>query len=270
MNFLLNRRGLGKVSCSLIASHSTKGLKVIRNDGRIPAADYVFKWGTTTTVREAGTVVNSSEAIHEASNKTGFRRKLGELAPKTWFVAAEVRFPAIVRPAAHSQGRNLYVVRNPEELLRAVEACGAGWYASELIDKTAEYRIYAAQGRAIGVGRKMPRDEQTIAWNMAQGGTCKNVRWDEWPLRVVKASLEAFKLTGLDFGAVDVIVDREEKPYILEVNSAPTLANHRAQTFAKTFDYIVEHGKEPLPLVDRRGGYKKFIHPAVCGEAWIA
>jgi glutathione synthase/RimK-type ligase-like ATP-grasp enzyme len=270
VNYLLNRRGLGRISCQLIASHSTTGIRVHRNDRTAPEGGIVFRWGTTSNVRNAEKIVNKPDAIHLGSAKAAFRAKLqaAELCPKTWFTREGITFPCIVRPAVHSQGRNLFVCRTENELISAINLCGTGWYATTLVDKSSEYRVYVAQGRVIGVGRKRPANENSIAWNMAQGGSCKNVRFDEWPLRVVKCGLEALKISGLDFAGVDVIVDREEKAYVLEINSAPTLANYRAQGFAKVFDYMVEHGVEAIPLVERLGGWRKFIHPALSQEAW--
>jgi glutathione synthase/RimK-type ligase-like ATP-grasp enzyme len=271
VKYLLNRRGMGRVSCQLIAQHSATGLQIYRNDRPTPpSAEMVIRWGTTTPAY-ADSEVNKPAAISLGAAKAAFRAKLqGErLCPETWFTKDEVKFPAVVRPATHSRGRDLFVVNNERELITSINACGMGWYATAFVQKSAEYRVYAAQGRAIGVGRKYPANEQSVAWNMAQGGCCKNVRFDEWPLLVVKSGLAALELSGLDFAGVDVIIDREEKPYVLEINSAPTLANYRAQAFAKVFDYMVEHGTEPLPLVERRGGYRKFIHPAIFSEAWV-
>lgn len=270
MNYLLRRKGSGLESCRLIAQYSATGIQIKNNSQRLPVADFVIRWGCTSAAPGENNI-NNPTAIHLGASKRVFRAKLSEagLSHETWSDENDVQFPAIVRPAVHSQGRNLHVVRNQDELALAISSCGLGWYAAKLIDKVAEYRVYAAQGRAIGVGRKYPANEQSVAWNMSAGGSCKNVRFDEWPLIVVKSGLAALKLSGLDFAGVDVIVDREEKPYVLEINSAPTLANYRAPSFAKVFDYMVEHGTEPIALVERRGGWKKFIHPAVFSEAWI-
>ena len=80
--------------------------------------------------------------------------------------------------------------------------------------------------------------------------------------------IEAFKLSGLDFGGVDVMVDGEGNVSILEINSAPSLTSpYRQSCMAKAFDYIVEHGKEEIPLIEGRGGYLKFIHPAITSKA---
>jgi glutathione synthase/RimK-type ligase-like ATP-grasp enzyme len=268
--YILRRRGLGRVSCSLIAQHSTTGIEVKRNDQRLKPADTVIRWGTTSRVTTENEI-NTAEAIHRGADKAGFRKLLMEenLCPKTWSEENEVKFPCIVRPAIHSRAQNLFVCKDKRELRAAIAECGVGWYASELIDKKAEFRIYAAQGRAIGVGEKHPANPEAVAWNMAAGGSCKNVRWDVWPLKVVKAGLAAHKLSGLDFSAIDVIVNQNDNPFVLEVNSSPTLANYRAQAFSKAFDYMIENGKEPLELSTARGGYKKFGHPAIVTGALV-
>jgi len=52
--------------------------------------------------------------------------------------------------------------------------------------------------------------------------------------------------------------------YVLEINSAPSLTSpYRQQCFARAFDYIIKNDKERIPLIPQRGGYLKFIHPAV-------
>jgi glutathione synthase/RimK-type ligase-like ATP-grasp enzyme len=124
------------------------------------------------------------------------------------------------------------------------------------------------QGRAVAVAQKTPSNPDDVAWNVAQGGRFDNVPWDSWPLQAVRKSIEAFNLSELDFGGVDVMVDAEGKAYIIEINSAPSLTSpYRQECMAKAFDYISEHGKERIPLVEERGGYRKFIHPAVCERA---
>ena len=74
--------------------------------------------------------------------------------------------------------------------------------------------------------------------------------------------------TVLDFGAVDVMVDADGRPYVLEINSAPSQTSpYRQECMAKAFDYIVRNGKEPIPVIAERGGYKRFIHPALTPDA---
>lgn len=273
---LLRRRKLGMTSCREISNQSETGILAVRNDKGIPPTDLVFRWGCTSDVPTKN-VVNTAKAIHEVNNKAGFRQKLDEynLCPSTVFSYAEASLlvedvgkTLVVRPAVHSRGRKLYVVSSVRELELAIDKCGAGWYASDLIDKDTEYRVFVVQGRAVAVANKIPDNDEAVAWNVAKGGRFENVKWDQWPLKAVRVSIEAFNLSELDFGGVDVMVDKEGNCYVVEINSAPSLTSpYRQQCMTKAFDWIVNHGKERIPLVEEKGGYLKFIHPSVCDRA---
>ena len=267
MAYLLRRKKLGRTSCREIAAKSQRGILAFRNDQKLPADNLVFRWGCVSNVPGNPTVINSARAIHIVSDKPGFRKLLmpDKLCPKTWFGLGEaITYPCVVRPQFHHQGRQLYVCHNHQELVNATNRAGHGWYASELIKKVAEYRVFVVSGRAVCVARKHPGNPDQVAWNVFQGGRFENVRWDEWPLKAVKNSIAAFKLSGLDFGGVDVMVDAAGNTFILEINSAPSLTSpYRQECFAKAFDYITRNGKNEIPLIEAKGGYTKFIHPAI-------
>lgn len=275
---ILRRRKLGLTSCRAISAMMAIHPTVVRNDRPFPNnIDLVIRWGTTSNV-PVRNVLNTAEAIHCVNDKKGFRRVLDEteLCPKTWGYITELEggafnYPLIVRRARHAQGRNLHVCNNWEELTTACNRYGEGnYYISEYIPKVAEYRVFVVQGRVACVAKKTPANPDAVAWNVAQGGRFDNVRWDEWPLQAVRKSIEAFNLSGLDFGGVDVMVDADGKSYVIEINSAPSLTSeYRQQCMAKCFDYIVDNGKDKIPLIQERGGYRKFIHPAVCNDALL-
>ena len=276
MSTILRRRKLGRTSCREIAANSHTGIKVLRNDKPFPEGeDLVFRWGCTSNV-PAKNVVNTAKAIHLVCNKTLFRRILDEngLCTPTYFNTQDAveakKFPYVVRPRQHAQGRKLFLCHNEVELQKAVAVCGPGYYINQYVKKTNEYRVFVVQGRVVCVAEKTPGDPEAVAWNVAQGGRFDNVRWDAWPLKVVRTAVEAFNLSGLDFGGVDVMVDDEGNAWVLEINSAPSLTSpYRQQCFAKAFDWIVQHGKEKIPLTKERGGYRKFVHPAVCDRAIV-
>lgn len=282
MSYLIRRRKLGRTSVREIARYSTTGLRGFRNDqiGTPLDAPFIFRWGCTSNVGE-GTIVNTSEAIHLVSDKIAFRKILDEadLCPTTWVAGEEesISFPCVIRPGVHHQGRHLYVANNQAELISAIARArayrlgGGTWYASPLINKVAEYRVFCVQGRVTCVARKHPGNPDQVAWNVAQGGRFENVRFDEWPLKAVRISLEAFGLSGLDFGGVDVMVDQQGDCFVLEINSAPSLTSpYRQQCMAKAFDYIIQQGsKKAIPLRTERGDWKKFVHPAINENARI-
>lgn len=311
VSYLLRRRALGNTSTREVARASQTGLQVFRNDGRkldletgryargrrapvenLPTdADYVFRYGCTSSVPGNPKIVNNVSAIHKVNDKSAFRKLTADagLAPKTWLFQDEFldddnvvgmleqgwRFKGdkkyVLRSRSHAQGRNLHVLSHPDDVEGICARYGSGnYYISELIDKVAEYRVFVCQGRAVWVAKKTPGNPDQVAWNVAQGGRFDNVGWGEWPLKVVKVAIEAFYLSDLHFGGVDVMVDAEGNAYVLEINSAPSQTSpYRQQATAKAFDYIVRNGRENIPMIEDRGGYRKFIHPCMTSDAIV-
>lgn len=259
----------------MISQFSRTGIQVVRNDQAQPTrdVDLVFRWGCTSDIPSHAGVVNQARAIHLVSDKPGFRRAIGDLGPPAWQREEEVTYPAVFRPVTHHQGRHLYVANNPREAADAIRRCrdkAGAWYASPLINKTSEYRVFVVSGRVICVAEKTNPGNGQVAWNVAQGGHFTNVRWSDWPLKAVKNSIAAWERSGLDFGGVDIMVDGEGRTYVLEMNSAPSLTvEYRQQCMAKALDYIVEHGRTRIPLIEERGGWRKFVHPAISAEAIV-
>jgi len=274
MNYILRRRKLGFGSCKGIAAASQTGIQVFRNDKQLPPqAEYVFRWGTTSNIPGNPKVINKAKAIHWVNDKKTSRIAFAEqgLAPYTfhpdWMVETLDKYPCVVRPLKHAQGKHLWYCQTPEELEEVVDTIFQGdayrFYISSYIPKVAEYRVFVAQGRAVWVAIKTPSDPNAIAWNVAQGGKFDNVRWSNWPLEVVKKAIECFNMTGLDFGGVDMMVDKQGKVYCLEVNSASSQTSpYRQQCVAKVFDYIITNGREHIP-VGGSGKYRRYIHPAI-------
>ena len=180
----------------------------------------------------------------------------------------------VLRPRHHAQGKNLFVCNGLEEVLNVVRqrprVFANGWYASKLIDKVAEYRVYVVRGRVATVARKTPGDPSQVAWNVAQGGRFDVVRWGDWPLEAVKVALETFNMSDLDFGGVDVMVDREGKAYLIEINSAPSLpllsdgsVSYRQQCMAKALMYTVRNMTETFEMPPSITSWRDVIHPSI-------
>jgi len=277
MATIVRRRKLGMSSAKGISSNSQANIGWCRNDLGIPHDDIYIRWGCTSNLPNPDAkVINSAKAIHRVSDKLEFRRTLNEhdLCPATWFHYTDVPFKAlekgvVIRPRIHSRGRRIWLVKDMLALKSKCLELGE-YYISEYVDKVEEYRVFVVQGRAVCVAKKTPDNPNALAWNVAKGGRFDNVRWNDWNVKAVRIAIEGFNLSGLDFGGVDIMVDKEGECTILEINSAPSLTSpYRQQCMAKALDYIVINGKNKLPLIKERGGYTKFIHPAVCNEAKV-
>ena len=274
MATIIRRRKLGMSSVKNISKFSKTGIKWVRSDRPLPDDDVYIRWGCTVNLPEGVRVINTAASIHQVANKKSFRRALNDakLCPPTWFnhyevPMAELEKGVVVRRAAHAQGRDIWLLTDHDELANLCNRLGS-YYISSYVDKQEEYRVFVMQGRAVCVARKTPGNPDALAWNVAKGGRFDNVRWDDWPLKAVRVSIEAFNLSELDFGGVDVMIDGDGECTILEINSAPSLTSpYRQECMAKGLDYLLTEGKGRLPLVKARGGYLKFIHPAINNKA---
>ena len=113
------------------------------------------------------------------------------------------------------------------------------------IKKKTEFRIHVAFGKVIAMQQKKRRDnvpiENPLPSYMGRLGMIRNMSTGyiyarneiEVPDSVIKVSLDIINLLGLDFGAVDVIWnEKHQKPYILEVNTAPGLEGQTVLDYA--------------------------------------
>lgn len=288
---ILRRRKLGRTSCREIAREA--GMKVVRNwcsrdwrgCGDLMDPLLVFRWGCTSSLVGLGhgiRTVNTAKSIHWCSDKRQGRLDMqaaGVPVPVTHSLEDAhqeinnatfdyLRDRWVARPVSHSQGRHLFC-GSASECVEWLESNHGDGYIAELIDKVAEFRVFVCQNRAVWVAQKTPGNPDDVAWNVARGGRFDNVRWSDWNTKVLDAALKAAKISGTDFCGVDVMVDAEGRPYVLEVNSAPSQTSpYRQGCVAKAFSHIVQNGTAHFPDVvwTESKTWKSYIHPAVRGQ----
>lgn len=277
----LRRRGLGAGSVRGILSFMETPAREALSNGTPPDlsdTDYMVRWGCTarTAGVEYAKMLNTSCAIHSVNDKAAFRELIRDsgVCPPTYsspddMSSADLDSGVVIRPKHHAQGRNFHICYGYRESVKTVNALrdsGKEPYITVLIRKSAEYRVFVAQGRAVWVASKTPGNPDQVAWNVAQGGRFDNVRWGAWPIPVVNAAIKAFNLTDLDFGGVDVIVDTTGKPYVLEINSAPSQTSpYRQSCCAALFDYVAREGRKAFQPVESATSWKDLIHPSIRG-----
>lgn len=271
-NYILRRKFFGE-NLEIAEQASTTGLRVFTSGDLLPEdGGLCFRWGCTATIPGGTKVINTADAIHGVFDKRGFRAKMAavDLSPKCWTDFGEFldnwgcTHPfedAIVRPANHTRSENLHYCRSFREVYDAIKQC-KDYYISEYIKKDSEYRVFFCQGRILGVIRKIPVDPDAVSWGCVEQGDFKYVDWSEWPLEATQMALDAAKLSGLQFGAVDLICDFT-RPYVLEINTAPGLGalGYWVKQFTKAFDYIVENGKDDIPVSGST--WRHLVHPAL-------
>lgn len=282
---LLRRPKLGRTSCNAIGQYAGGTILPVLHTEGVPEADVVFRWGCTANVVGEPIIINKARNIHVVNNKAAFRKALADaegilegLAPRTWLTlrslvddfGTDLPYPVVLRPAKHAQGKHVYLCGTFNELRSAVDRMNTPYYyISRFIEKSAEYRVFVAQGRVVWVASKTPGNPDDVAWNVAQGGKFENVRWGSWPIKVCRAAIEAMAVSELDFGGVDVMVERgTDFPYVLEINSAPSHTSpYRQQCTAKVFKRMVD--TKFFGRIDSHpdAGWRGVIHPAISNEA---
>lgn len=215
----------------------------------IPTGSIIIRWGNRIQMQHEGNIVyNKATAQELATNKYQARLKMDEEGvsiPKTsnnpnltFFNSAD--YPIIARPYFHSKGKNFVILKTQNEV-EAHKRNHSNWYYSGYIPKTHEYRVHVGHSKILNYLEKPNPGNGNIAWNRAQNHEAfVNVGWDSYNLNVGIEAIKAVKALGLDFGGVDVIVDAQGTPYVLEVNTSPTLnsSEYSMERYSKYFDWL--------------------------------
>jgi carbamoylphosphate synthase large subunit len=183
-------------------------------------------WFSTVGV----TVLNKPEAVAIASNKLLSFNKMKEAGvsipeftndinvAKGWIENGRIALCRTLLRA--NSGRGIFIAKESTDLIQAP-------LYVKYIRKEKEYRLHVFKEKVIDLVEKRRRSnfgENPVynkyirsyeqGWIMARDGVSVS---DETKAEAIKA----VKALGLDFGAVDVVINSKGKPVVLEVNTAP-------------------------------------------------
>lgn len=113
----------------------------------------------------------------------------------------------------------------------------------QYVPKSSEYRVHIMKGEVIDVQRKIrDPDREPSDWQVRShaNGFIFVRQGVNPPGDVIQNAAMAFAASGLDFGAVDVIWnDKQQKAYVLEINTAPGLEGTTVTKYAEAFRKIL-------------------------------
>lgn len=262
---LYHAKGVGPV-CKRIAAALPNVLRAESDRTYEPQdGDLVIRWDSVRPVFGDLVELQSPEAVKQSRNKAASRRVMGDIAPRTWFRIEDVEFPAIVRPKRHFAGHEFHVVENLGQLRWAISSCGLGWYASPVLDKALEFRVYVLQGHAVSVSKRKVENPDQIAWNVAQGASMFKMKRANWPIPVVKKAIAAAEALSLKWAAVDVCVTKGDEIVVFEANTAPGLVAKAKSIplIAKAFAYADTHRELAVSNFDGARVWKSLLHPGL-------
>ncbi|MBV8825694.1 MAG: RimK family alpha-L-glutamate ligase [Bradyrhizobiaceae bacterium] len=231
------------------ATQSASGLMLDGFGERLPDAVVVrtmsggtfeavtLRLGILHALRELGVPVwNDARAIERCVDKsmTSFLlARAGIATPPTWTMESTEAARAIVRakagegplvlkPLFGSQGRGLRLIRAPEDLPAARHVAGVYYlqrYVAAAQDGVfRDFRVFVSQGRVIA---SMVRHATSWVTNVKRGGRpMAGVIGGE----IKDLAVRAAAAVGATFAGVDLIIDADGHPAVLEVNSMPAWA----------------------------------------------
>lgn len=144
----------------------------------------------------------------------------------------------IFRKLSHHAGNdNPYIVMKDYHISRT--EIGGYDYWMDYIRKIGEFRIHVFNGEVIRVQKKrrvnsgVSNDRIRTSVNGWVSVEVDNSYMAGWPADIHLQAGAAVRALGLVFGAVDVLVDKNNKVWVLEVNTAPGLNDGGATKYAE-------------------------------------
>lgn len=194
-----------------------------------------INWGFSGSTKTD--VINKPRAVALAVNKRLALEELDDEGVLTLLVDTDdhIEFPLLGRPDNHSMGRWFYVCHNREDMRQAMrkKRHPATHFQTYLTDFR-EFRVHIVNGESIKISEKIG------GGNYHSGATYQYPQDFDHKKSLRVAAQKAVDALGLDFGAVDVVW-HDNKPYTLEVNTAPRLTDEYSDTLERYADAFVRN-----------------------------
>jgi RimK family alpha-L-glutamate ligase len=206
---------------------------LVRSIGGGSFEEVTRRLGILHALRELGVpVLNDARAVERCVDKsttTFLLAAAGLPVPPSWtvegadaaraLVAREAGSgPLVCKPLFGAQGRDLRLVRTPDEL-PPPEAVAGVYHLQRFLapagDGFRDHRLFVIGERVVAA---MTRQADGWITNLHQGGRAE--AYDP-PPEVARIAVRATACVGADFAGVDVLRGADGTPCVLEVNSMP-------------------------------------------------
>jgi hypothetical protein len=208
----------------------------------------IINWGSTTPMENYSVTLNKPEFVTNAVNKIKALQimKLGgvrvpefttdKVVATGWLSDSNVYCRTLTR--AHG-GKGIIIAEQGSHYLPNAPLYTRG------IDSPAEYRVHVFRGEVIDYTKKIPNihlqiseNYDTIKIKSHQNGWtfARNVQKRD---SVCKQAIKAVEKLQLDFGAVDIIINEQDKPVVLEVNTACGLQGRTLTSYREAINKFV-------------------------------
>lgn len=159
------------------------------------------------------------------------------------------KFPILRRRLNHSRGRDIIFVED-EERLKTV----TGDFYTEFIESIAEYVVHVFRNECIRLSKKQPNpneDTHDYIRSYSRGWLCSDIFTHNPSIekKAIVEAIKAVKYLGLDFAKVDVLVDKDNKVWVLETNTCPRLNRYGRECYVKAiYNFLGVPLPENIPM----------------------
>jgi len=207
----------------------------------------VINWGSSKLPDEIMKckVINHPDKVILCSDKLKFfQRVSAEIVPEwtedmdvalSWVANGFTVCARTVLNGHSAEGLVLMDKDHPDEFVKAP-------LYTQYVPKKDEFRVHVVNGEVIDLQRKVLKKEkqgdEDINWKIRNldNGFIYQREGIEVPQSVKDVSIQAVKEIGLDFGAVDVVVNvKTQKAYVLEINTAPGITGTTVKNYGEAF-----------------------------------
>jgi len=244
------------------------GIKMIRPEGSsFSGGEHktIINWGSSVAFPfdlNGATVLNKPDAVATVTNKKTFFNMCEDTGVVTpdfttrkiealdWLRNGETIFARTILQG--SGGIGIVDIQQEQDL----ESIREGTLLVKYVKKKREFRIHIAGGKVIDSQEKKKKGAvplESINWRIRNhAGGFVFCRVDvSIPKQVTAQALLAMEVSGLDFGAVDVLWNkRYGKAVVLEINTAPGLEGTTVISYRKYFQDLLGLKGEEMDTYD--------------------
>lgn len=201
------------------------GFPTFLNDAEVDKTKTVLRWGKSDVLETFDFVLNEGPNIKLNVDKESCLYLLSEVVnvPQIFAQEQPINKLVVLKDSKHSCGHGFNI-----SIAHKKRKIPVGKYCTEFIDAIAEYRVWFCLGKTI--------QAQRIKENLEGSPFCRS----QWGYKFTRhnkhlhqQTLMAAEKIGLDVGAADIIIDKNNKEYFLELNSAPTIDDDTLILFFK-------------------------------------
>lgn len=225
------------------------GCKRLKQEGGLVKTNFFINWGSSNVKRPVMLVkggkkyLNHSEYVRIASNKLQAFKELDGTSPIPKFtesleeasrwLAEGVCKKVVCRTVLNGHsGAGIVLADTVEQLVPAP-------LYVQYIPKKHEYRVHVGFGKVFFVQQKKKKEgveNANFQIRNHQNGFIYAHQNVDLPDEIKQQCVDAIIKIGLDFGAVDVIYnEKQNKYYILEINTAPGLQGTTLEKYVQMF-----------------------------------